>query len=162
MHLVHQQPLAHPTRRVGRNQAGARLALLVDLNERAAVDAGLVGPPALRRAAVVNDLRTGLRRASIVPAAKRPVVQPAGLQHRQIGLAVGDGDRVEAGRVGLEIAGRQGRRSSQLTPATRATARASRLHEHFLDPAARKMCTFFGSRTAAGQASAGSLIEPAQ
>ena len=128
--FVNQQPLADPTRRVGRNQAGSRLPLFVDLHQRAAVNAALLGPTALWRAAVMGHLRSarrlrqnrgGLqagvqnaagsgaqRRASIVPPAQRPIVNPAGWQHRQIGLAVGDDNRVQTGGIGLEVGGLPG------------------------------------------------------
>ena len=55
--FVDHDPLAEPADRVGRHEVGARLAVLVDLDQRAAVDAGLLGPPALRAAGVMGHLR---------------------------------------------------------------------------------------------------------
>ena len=55
--FLDHHPLAQPADRVGRRQDGPRLAVLVDLDQRAAVDAGFVRAPALRAAGVMGRLR---------------------------------------------------------------------------------------------------------
>ena len=107
----------------------------VDLDERAAVDAAFLRAAALRAAAVVDHLRPAQQRAAIVPAAEGPVVDAADLQGGRVDVAMGHGDRVQAGRIGREIGRPQravaGRGSCR--PAGQGSAVA--LDGHFLDPA---------------------------
>ena len=55
---------------------------------------GTFYPGDARPSELLPLLQNDYARAAIVPSAKRPIVNSASLQHRQIGLAVRDGDRV--------------------------------------------------------------------
>ena len=135
----------------------SRLALGVDLDERAAVDALLPRPTSLGAAAVVDHAGAVLRRAPVVPATQCPIVDAAALQRRRFGVAVGDGDGVQAAGIGVKVArpqrplgaAAQRRPIAPTGPALPVTSTSSTC------PCGKRW-TFSGSRMATGHASGGS------